>query len=148
VPHVLRKLCSQEQTRWPGRQIALQVIGRVPVAKAESAFVEQIVRNLIGNAAKYGPADGRIDVVADVQDGRPRVRVLDRGPGVDPAEADRLFELFYRSERTAGTAGSGIGLFLAHRLVESMEGTIWARPRTDGPGSEFGFTLQPIEEDA
>jgi len=147
VPHVLRKLCSQEQTRWPGRQIALHVVGRVPVAKAESAFVEQIVRNLIGNAAKYGPADGRIDVVADVQDGRPRVRVLDRGPGVDPAEADRLFDLFYRSERTAGTAGSGIGLFLAHRLVESMEGTIWARPRTDGPGSEFGFTLQPIEED-
>ena len=120
----------------------------MPVAKAESAFVEQIVRNLIGNAAKYGPADGQIDVIADAQDGHPRVRVLDRGPGVDPNEADRLFELFYRSKRTAGTAGSGIGLFLAHRLIESMEGTIWARPRADGPGAEFGFTLQPIDEDA
>ncbi len=148
LPHMLRKLCAQEQIRLPDRRIDFKVVGNVPVAKAEAAFVEQIVRNLIGNAAKYGPADGQIDVIADAQDGHPRVRVLDRGPGVDPNEADRLFELFYRSKRTAGTAGSGIGLFLAHRLVESMEGTIWARPRADGPGSEFGFTLQPIDEDA
>ena len=76
------------------------------------------------------------------------MRVLDRGPGIDPSESERLFDLFYRSERTAGVAGSGIGLFLAHRLIESMDGTIWARPRDDGPGAEFGFTLQPIDEDS
>jgi PAS domain S-box-containing protein len=148
LPHVLRKVVEKEQSRWPGKRIDFEVVGNLPVAKAEAAFVEQIVRNLIGNAAKYGPPDGRIEVIADAQDGHPRLRVLDRGPGVDPNEADRLFELFYRSQRTAGTAGSGIGLFLAHRLVESMEGTIWARPRADGPGSEFGFTLQPFDEDA
>lgn len=148
LPHVLRKVCAQEQARWPGRRIDFQVVGNPPVARAEPAFVEQIVRNLIGNAAKYGPADGQIDVIADAQEGRPRVRVLDRGPGIDANEADRLFELFYRSKRTAGTAGSGIGLFLARRLIESMEGTIWARPRAAGPGAEFGFTLQPIDEDA
>jgi PAS domain S-box-containing protein len=148
LPHVLRKVCAQEQVRWPDRRIDLKIVGSLPVAKAEAAFVEQIVRNLIGNAAKYGPAEGQIDVIADAPDGHPRVRVLDRGPGVDPLEAARLFELFYRSQRTAGTTGSGIGLFLAHRLVESMGGTIWARPRDEGPGAEFGFTLQPIDEDA
>lgn len=147
LPHILRKVCAQEQARWQGRRIDFKVVGNPPVAKAEPAFVEQIVRNLIGNAAKYGPPDGEIDVIADAQDGHPRVRVLDRGPGVDPEEADRLFELFYRSDRTATTAGSGIGLFLAHRLIASMEGAIWARPRADGPGAEFGFTLPTVDED-
>jgi two-component system sensor histidine kinase KdpD len=118
------------------------------VARAEEAFVEQIVHNLLGNAAKYGPAAGPIDVIVDGLDGWPRVRVLDRGPGVDPAEAERLFELFYRSERTSRVAGSGIGLFVAKRLVEAIGGTIWAKPRDDGPGAEFGFCLQPLGEEA
>jgi two-component system sensor histidine kinase KdpD len=109
--------------------------------------VEQITRNLLENAAKYGPVDGQVELVVDVDDGWPRVRVLDRGPGVDPAEADRLFEVFYRSGRTSRVAGSGIGLFVAHRLVESIGGTIWARPRDDGPGAEFGFRLQPFTDD-
>jgi PAS domain S-box-containing protein len=146
--HVLRKVCAKEQARSPNRRIEFSSAGRLPVARAEPAFVEQIVRNLIGNAVKYGPSDGQIDVIADTLDGHPRVRVLDRGPGIDPSESERLFDLFYRSERTAGVAGSGIGLFLAHRLIESMDGTIWARPRDDGPGAEFGFTLQPIDEDS
>jgi signal transduction histidine kinase len=75
------------------------------------------------------------------------VRVLDRGPGIDPAEAERLFEVFYRSDRTSRVAGSGIGLFVAHRLVESIGGSIWARPREDG-GAEFGFLLQPMTADS
>lgn len=148
LPHVLRKVCAQEQARWPDRHIDFTIVGSLPVAQAEAAFVEQVVRNLITNAAKYGPADGPISVIADALDGRPRVRVLDRGIGIDPNEVERLFELFYRSPRTAKIGGSGIGLFLAHRLIESMGGTIWARPRDDGPGAEFGFTLQPIDEDA
>jgi len=86
------------------------------------------VRNLLENAAKYGPADGLVELMVDAPDGWPRVRVLDRGPGIDPAEAERLFEVFYRSERTSRVAGSGIGLFVAHRLVESIGGTIWADP--------------------
>jgi two-component system sensor histidine kinase KdpD len=117
------------------------------VARADATFVEQIVRNLVENAAKYGPPAGPVELIVDAPDGWPRIRVLDHGPGVDPAEADRLFEVFYRSERTSRVAGSGIGLFVAHRLVESIGGTIWARPRTDGPGSEFGFRLQPFTED-
>jgi hypothetical protein len=51
-------------------------------------------------------------------------------------------------KRAARVAGSGIGLFVAHRLVESIGGTIWARPRDDLPGAEFGFRLQPVIDDA
>ena len=148
LPHLLRRVCEHEQVRWPDRRIHVKIDGSLPVAQAETAFVEQVVRNLLGNAAKYGPIGGEIDLIADAPDGSPRVRVLDRGPGVDPAEADRLFELFYRSQRTSRIAGSGIGLFVAHRLISSMGGTIWARPREDGEGAEFGFQLQPLHEDA
>ena len=145
---VLARVCDEERRRWPDLKIGVEVKRPVPVAMADEALVEQVVHNLLLNAAKYGPSDGKIDVILDAADGRPRVRILDRGPGVDPVEADRLFELFYRSRRTAKVAGSGIGLFVAHRLVESVGGTIWARPRDEGPGAEFGFTLDPLPEDA
>src|ERR1035437_7578260 len=148
LQHILPRLCEEEERRRPGLKIDVRVDWPVPVARAEEAFVVQILHNLLGNAAKYGPADGPIDIMLDAPGGSPRVRVLDRGPGVDPAEADRLFELFYRSDRTARVAGSGIGLFVARRLVEAIGGAIWARPRDDGPGAEFGFRLQPLGEDA
>jgi PAS domain S-box-containing protein len=148
LPHVLRKVCAQEQARWPDRPIELKVVGEPAVAMAEATLVEQVLRNLLTNAAKYCSPGAPIDVIADTVEGQPRVRVLDRGPGVDPEEADRLFELFYRSARTAAVAGSGIGLFLAHRLIQSMNGRIWARPRDDGPGAEFGFILQPMTEES
>jgi PAS domain S-box-containing protein len=147
LQQVLPKVCEQQRRRWPDCRFELSMTSSLPVARAEEAFVEQIVRNLLDNAAKYGPSNGPVDVIVDAPDGWPRVRVLDRGPGIDPAEADRLFEVFYRSARTNNVAGSGIGLFVVHRLVESIGGTIWARPRDDGPGAEFGFRLQPLTDD-
>jgi PAS domain S-box-containing protein len=143
LQHLLPKVCEQERRRWKHCCFELTMASNLPVARAEETIVEQILRNLLDNAAKYGPSDGRVEVIADSLDGWPRVVVRDNGPGVDPSEADRLFEVFYRSERTSGVSGSGIGLFVAHRLVESIGGAIWARPREDGPGAEFGFRLQP-----
>ena len=148
LQHVIRRVCEQERRRHPDHFLDLRLASGLPVARADEAFVEQVVRNMIENAAKYGPPEGPIELIVDAADGQPRVRVLDRGPGIDPAEAERLFEVFYRSERTARVMGSGIGLFVAHRLVESIGGTIWARPRDDGPGAEFGFQLQPFVDDA
>ncbi len=148
LQHVIRRVCEQERLRYPTHRLELSLAPVMPVARADEAFVEQIVRNLLENAAKYGPPDGDIELVVDAPAGQPRVRVLDHGPGIDPAEADRLFEVFYRSERTARVAGSGIGLFVAHRLIESIGGTIWAKPREDCPGAEFGFHLQPFVDEA
>lgn len=148
LQHLMPRMCEEEKRRRPDLKIDVTVARPVPVARAEESFVIQVLHNLLGNAAKYGPPDGPIDILVDAPDGWPRVRVLDRGPGVDPAEADRLFELFYRSTRTSRVAGSGIGLFVARRLVEAVGGTIWARPRDDGQGAEFGFRLPPLREDA
>jgi PAS domain S-box-containing protein len=147
LQHVMRRVCEQARHRHAAIRLELTIAPAMPMARADEAFIEQIVNNMLENAAKYGPAAGRIDVIVDAPGGQPRVRVLDQGPGIDPAEAERLFEVFYRSERTSRVAGSGIGLFVAHRLVESIGGTIWARVRDDGPGAEFGFKLQAFADD-
>jgi signal transduction histidine kinase len=75
------------------------------------------------------------------------VTIRDDGPGFPQEEADRLFDLYYRSPTTATSAsGAGIGLFVCARLIRAMGGRIWAKPRLDG-GAEFGFSLQIMRED-
>ena len=75
------------------------------------------------------------------------MRVLDRGIGVAPDEAAKLFDLFYRSPQSARTAsGAGIGLYVSRGLITAMGGRIWVAPR-EGGGSEFGFTLPSYRDD-
>jgi PAS domain S-box-containing protein len=148
LPHLVPRVVADERRRWDGPRFEVSISESLPIACGDETLIEQVLRNLLSNAVKYGPADGRIDVVVDEAGGKPRIRVLDEGPGIDPGEADRLFDLFYRSPRTSDVAGSGIGLFVARRLVEAMGGQVWARERQDGRGSEFGVDLQPFRDDA
>ena len=67
-------------------------------------------------------------------------------PGIDPAESESLFSLYFRSTSSKAAPGSGIGLFVCRELVAAMGGTAWARPGPDG-GAEFGFAL-PLYVDA
>ena len=76
------------------------------------------------------------------------VTVTDDGPGFPPEEADRVFDLFFRSQGTAAAAaGAGIGLFVCARLIRAMGGRIWAKPGEAG-GAEFGFTLRVMTDEA
>jgi two-component system, OmpR family, sensor histidine kinase KdpD len=110
--------------------------------------VEQVVRNLLTNAVRYGRgADSGIEVTAQEEGEEICVRVLDRGPGLGETDPEKLFELFYRSDTArAVPGGAGIGLFVCRHLVEAMGGRIWAANR-DGGGAEFGFTLPVVESD-
>ena len=143
LPAVLRS----EEARWPGVSFELSVPGGVPTVVADPTYVEQVVRNLLSNAAKYGGQSARVRAVVEPADGEVLVRILDTGPGFPPDEADRLFELFFRSPSTAATAGgAGIGLFVSSRLIRAMGGRIWARSRPEG-GAEFGFSLRVMDEE-
>ncbi|MBA3778094.1 MAG: GAF domain-containing protein [Chloroflexi bacterium] len=144
VPMAVRS----EQARWPGTVFETQVAAGLPTVQAEPTYVEQVVRNLLSNAAKYGGPDGIVAVVVESSEDQVVVRVLDDGPGFPPEEADQLFQLFYRSPRTATVAtGAGIGLFVCRQLIEAMGGTMWAVPRP-GKGAEFGFSLQVFTEES
>jgi len=129
---------AAEEARWPAIRFERNIAPGLPTVVADPIYVEQVVRNLLTNAAKYGGPDARIQVVLESGEGEVLVRILDGGPGIDPEEVDKLFELFYRSPITAGS--------MCARLVRAMAGRIWARPR-EGGGSEFGFALRVMPDD-
>jgi signal transduction histidine kinase len=115
---------------------------------AEPGYIEHILRNLISNAIKYSPADEPIDVVVSACPDGATIRVLDRGFGISPEEAPKIFERFYRSDRTSRLAGgAGLGLAVSKRLVETMSGEIWAAPR-EGGGLEVSFHLPAYKEES
>ncbi|HEY0443234.1 MAG TPA: PAS domain S-box protein [Candidatus Limnocylindrales bacterium] len=146
LQRVLPGVIRSEEVRWPGVDFTLRVPGGVPTVAADATYVEQVVRNLLSNAAKYAGAGARVEALVEAAGDEVLVRILDDGPGFPPGEADRLFELYYRSPSTAGSAsGAGIGLFVCARLIRAMGGRIWAAPRAGG-GSEFGFSLKVMAE--
>jgi K+-sensing histidine kinase KdpD len=147
VQHLLPGIVESEGARWPGTQFELAIRPNLPTVLADPTYVEQIIRNLVGNGAKYSPNGATVTIEAELVDDFVDLRILDEGPGIASDEVDRLFELFYRSPTTAAqSAGAGIGLFACRALVEAMGGRIWARPRPTG-GAEFGFSLPVLVED-
>jgi PAS domain S-box-containing protein len=143
IPTVVRS----EQNRWPEGQFEVDIEGTLPPVAGDPTYVEQVIRNLLANAVKYGGRQTTIRLGARDEGEEVQVRVLDEGPGFPEDEAGRLFELYYRSPKTATqVSGSGIGLFVCARLLDAMGGRVWAANRPEG-GAEFGFALRVMTED-
>jgi K+-sensing histidine kinase KdpD len=147
LQRVLPGVIRSEEGRWPGVKFTVELPGGIPTVTADPTYVEQVVRNLLSNAAKYGGPGSTVETTLVATDSEVLVGIRDDGPGFPTEEADRLFDLYYRSPSTASSAsGAGIGLFVCARLIRAMGGRIWAKPRADG-GAEFGFSLQIMRED-
>ena len=150
VSRLVERVINSEKKRWPLIEVATRVSRELEPVLGEDNYVEQVVRNLFGNAAKYSPAGATVEVTAEPEGDEVIIRVLDRGPGIRGEDPKRLFALFYRAPSTAPQAsGAGIGLFVCDQLVRAMGGRLWAKSR-EGGGSEFGFALRryPDEDDA
>jgi signal transduction histidine kinase len=142
VSRLLERVVASEQKRWPLTKVEVHVPAELEPVVGEDNYVEQVVRNLLSNAAKYSPPGATVEVSAERDDEEVCVRVLDRGPGIRGEDPDRLFSLFYRAPSTASQAsGAGIGLFVCDQLIRAMGGRLWAKAR-EGGGSEFGFALR------
>ncbi len=120
------------------RIVASVVAPDLPALSLDFVLAEQVLFNILDNAAKYSALGGRIEVEGRSAGGRVEIVVRDDGPGIDPAALDRLFDKFYRAD--AGDrrrAGTGLGLAIARGFVEVQGGTIAARNRRDRSGAEF-----------
>ena len=93
-----------------GRTVTVHLPPGLPLVPIDGVLVEQVLINLLENAAKYTPAGTPVSIAARVDDGALLVEVSDTGPGIPPAQADRIFEKFYRLPREGGGGGVGLGL--------------------------------------
>jgi signal transduction histidine kinase/DNA-binding response OmpR family regulator len=109
--------------------------------RADATRLKQILMNLIGNAVKFTPDGGTIELAAKKIDDHVRLEVRDSGPGIPPHEQKRIFEAFYRlTQNTKAAEGSGLGLAITQRLVELHGGKLGLESEP-GMGSCFFFTL-------
>ena len=109
---------------------------------ADFARLSQVVANLLNNASKYTAEGGRIELIADAQEGEATIMVRDNGTGIEPALLPKVFDLFVQGDRALdrGQGGLGIGLTLVKRLVELHQGTVSVA--SDGPGRGSAFTVR------
>jgi signal transduction histidine kinase/DNA-binding response OmpR family regulator len=113
--------------------------------RADGTRLKQILMNLIGNAVKFTPEGGKIELAARRIGDVVRLEVRDSGPGIPPEEQKRIFEAFYRMTQNAKAAeGSGLGLAITQRLVELHGGKLGLESQV-GSGSCFFFTLPFVE---
>ncbi|MES1245112.1 MAG: ATP-binding protein [Acidobacteriota bacterium] len=127
------------------------------VLEADATRIEQVLANLLDNAAKFTEPGGNIQISAEVRDGEAVLTVKDDGPGIEPALLPRIFDLFVQEDRSLARShgGLGIGLTLVRSLVERHGGRVEAHSEGPGRGSEFvvrlpvlagAFSAEPVPQ--
>jgi len=129
-------------------RIDVDLAADLPMVRLDYLSFEQVLFNLLDNAAKYAPAGTSITLRARVAGETILVSVIDEGPGIPPADVERIFDKFYRVQaQDRQRAGTGLGLAISRGFIATMGGTIAAANRTDRSGAVFTITLpaEPAE---
>ena len=116
----------------------------LPGVVAQEDRMRQVVRNLLDNALKFTPENGRIDISASANHGVVEVRVSDNGLGIPSESLPHIFERFYKVERSRRNEGSGLGLAIVKNIVQAYGGEVSVESH-EGEGSTFSFTLSVAE---
>jgi two-component system sensor histidine kinase KdpD len=122
-----------------GRKVAVTIPGDLPLVDIDDVLVEQVLVNLLDNAAKYTPPDSAVRIVVTAGDRQVTVEVADQGPGLPRGQEERVFEKFHRATDDGGR-GTGLGLAICRGIVQAHGGRIWAQNLPEG-GVAFLFTL-------
>ncbi|HCE17416.1 MAG TPA: PAS domain-containing sensor histidine kinase [Anaerolinea thermolimosa] len=130
----------QVQAERAGLTLQLDCPTSLPAVRADPGRIQQVLMNLIHNAIKFTPPGGTITVTARPFGRELIISVQDTGVGISPEDLPRIFERFYKGDRSRSGGGTGLGLSIARHLVEAHGGRIWATSQLN-QGSTFSFTL-------
>jgi PAS domain S-box-containing protein len=125
------------------QRVSLELPAMPLYVEADPTRLEQIIVNVLNNASKYTPPEGRITVVATREGDEAVLRICDTGVGISAEMLPRIFELFVQGDQSLAhtSGGLGIGLTLVHRLVQLHHGRLEVRSEGPGRGSEFTIAL-------
>jgi two-component system phosphate regulon sensor histidine kinase PhoR len=124
-------------------RLDVQSAGDLPMVQVDSQRLEQVLVNLIHNAVKFTRPGGDVALLAELIDGEVRFAVRDTGVGIPVEAVSRIFERFYRVDKSRTGSGTGLGLSIARHIVEAHRGRIWVES-TEGRGSTFYFVIPTI----
>ncbi len=123
---LLRRIAEESRLHHPGIDLHVDVRPGDARVWLDEHRMQQVLVNLLDNAARYTGDDGRIDLRAEVHDDRLRLEVTDNGPGIAPEDRAQVFERFYRADsaRAQHSGGAGLGLAIVQWIIDLHGGTV------------------------
>jgi two-component system sensor histidine kinase KdpD len=123
-------------------KVSLELAADLPMLELDAVLFEQVLFNLLDNAAKYAPAGTTISIRSTREAETVSLQILDEGSGIPPDELDSVFDKFYRARKGDHVRpGTGLGLAISRGFVEAMHGTISAGNRTERSGAMLTIRL-------
>jgi two-component system sensor histidine kinase KdpD len=143
LEEVVGAVLARMEDQLRGREVDVRLPSDLPLVPIDAVLVEQVLINILENAAKYTPKGSPLELSARQDKASVVVEIADQGPGIPPGHVDKIFEKFYRLPREREGDGAGLGLAICRGIIDAHGGRIWAENRKEG-GAVFRFTL-PIE---
>jgi len=130
----------QVQAERAGLTLRVEHSGDLPKATIDEQRLGQVLVNLIHNSVKFTKPGGEVVLFAESEVGEIRFGVRDSGVGIPADDVPRIFERFYRVDKSRAGSGTGLGLSISKHIVEAHKGRIWAES-VEGQGSTFYFAI-------
>jgi two-component system sensor histidine kinase KdpD len=126
IEEVIGGALSRIGTKLSGHRVTTRLPIRTRLARVDAVLMEQVLVNLLENAAKYTPAGSHVDVAAELSRDALVITVIDDGPGLPPGEEEKVFDKFHRGAPEKAPGGAGLGLAICKAIVEAHGGSISA----------------------
>ncbi len=140
LDEIIGSVLTRLHKRLEGRSVVVKLPPGSPLVHVDPVMIEQLLVNLLENAARYTPEGSPIEITAEFGPFSVSISVADRGPGIPKGQENLLFEKFYRLQGERAQSGVGLGLTICRAIVEAHGGHIYAKNRASG-GALFSFVL-------
>ena len=144
--HLLHQLVEEQRLQWQARQLTIELTGEAPLLAVDADKLSAALGNLVSNSIRFSPVGGTLFITLSSSPGNVRIDLQDQGPGVAPADRERIFEPFFRGEVQPDDAvrGTGIGLSIVREYIQAHGGRVDLL--SDGPGAHFRIELPHVSD--